>query len=659
DALAAREAQLNTLIESVPDSIQFKDGEGRWLIANEVCLHLFGLKGEEWRNLTDKEIGLLNPRLQAAMAACKSSDERAWEAGGIFHDEEIVVDPDGNTIHFDVVKVPLFDERNQRRALVIIGRDVTERKSIEVSLKESEARFRAIVEQSPVAISFSRDGYSVDVNAAHLKMFGYDDVAEVRGKPVINQIAPQCRGEVEDRIKRRIEGLPTDTTYETTGLRRDGTQFPLVVAAKRMVLSDGPISTAFLIDFTERAQMQQSIERIGILYKMLSEINSANIHIRERGQLFETACSIAVASGMIRMACISLLDRESGDVVHVAQAGQVEGYLDRLKINIYDAVSGNGPTGMAIKSGNYVACNDISSDPRMAPWRGEALKRGYRASIVFPLTQSGQIIGAFSLYFHDAGALTDDVTRLLGSLVEDISFTLDFIDESARREQAQNELRELSTFLQSALENERKRIARELHDELGQTMTALHFDLKWLHERIDTRQKEVQARLSSMQALIERTVGTVRRISEDLRPGMLDDLGLAAAIEHHAEKFAAQTGIACDLAMNVSEFDLSDRAATALFRIVQESLTNIARHSGASRATIRLQDMGDKILLIVQDNGRGLPDGPPSDKKTYGLMGMRERVRMLEGVMDIFNETGSGVRIETFIPKHPTTRAIL
>ena len=535
--------------------------------------------------------------------------------------------------------------------------DITERKQAEASLKESELRFRTIVEQSPVAISFSRDGYTIDVNAALLKMFGYDEVAEMRGTPIINQIAPQCRHEVEERVKRRIEGLPTDTTYETTGLRKDGTQFPLVISAKRMIFSDGPISSAFLIDFTERAQMQQSIERIGKLYKMLSEINSANIHIRERGQLFETACRIAVESGMIRMACVSLLDHENGDVIPVAQAGHAEGYLDRLKINIFDAASGNGPIGTAIKSGTYIACNDISSDPHMAPWRDEALKRGYRACIVYPLTQAGQTIGAFSLYFRDAGSLTDDVTQLLGSLVEDISFTLDFIDESARREHAQNELRELSTFLQSALENERKRIARELHDELGQTMTALHFDLKWLHERIDGRKKEIQDRLRSMQSLIERTVSTVRRISEDLRPGMLDDLGLAAAIEHHAEKFAAQTGIACDLAMNMMDFDVSDQAATALFRIVQESLTNIARHSGASRATIRLQDMGDKILLIVQDNGRGLPDGQPTGKKTYGLMGMRERVRMLEGVMDIFNEAGSGVRIETFIPKHPMTQA--
>lgn len=657
EALEVREAQLKTLIESVPDSIQFKDGEGRWLIANEVCLRLFGLKGEQWRNLTDLEIGLLHPRLSTVMSACKSGDEKAWQAGGTFHDEEIVVDPQGNTINFDVVKVPLFDERDRRKALIIIARDVTERKQAEASLKESELRFRTIVEQSPVAISFSRDGYSLDVNAAHLKMFGYDSAEEVRGKPVINQIAPQCRGDIEDRVRRRIEGLPTETTYETTGLRRDGTQFPLVVSAKRMIFSDGPVSTAFLIDFTERAQMQQSIERIGKLYKMLSEINSANIQIRNRGQLFETACRIAVESGMIRMACIALLDRESGEVGIVANAGHVQGFFDKLKINIHDEIIGNGPIGTAIKSGTYIICNDIGSDPRMAPWRDDALKRGYRATIAFPLKQSDQVIGAFALYFHDAGSLTDDVTQLLGSLVEDICFTLDFIDESARREQVQNELRELSTFLQSALENERKRIARELHDELGQTMTALHFDLKWLHEQIDSRQKKIQARLRSMQALIERTVSTVRRISEDLRPGMLDDLGLAAAIEHHAEKFSAQTGINCDLAMNVTEFDLSDQAATALFRIVQESLTNVARHSSATRVTIRLQDIGDKILLIVQDNGRGLPDGPPNGKKTYGLMGMRERVRMLEGVMDIFNEAGSGVRIETFIPKHPTTRA--
>jgi signal transduction histidine kinase len=459
---------------------------------------------------------------------------------------------------------------------------------------------------------------------------------------------------MEDRIRRRSQLETVETNYETIGLRKDGSQFPLYVATRRLIYKDGPMSTSFLVDFTERDKMRKSIERINKLYKMLSDINSANILIRERGKLFETACRIAVESGVFRMAWIGLLDRDSGAVVPVAQAGHVDGYLDNFDVNIYDEITGNGPTGRAIKTGSSVACADIIGDPRMAPWRDEALKRGYRASLVSPLKQSDQIIGAFCLYLNEVGALNSDVIQLLDNLAEDISFTLDFIDESSRRERVQNELRELTIFQQSALESERKRIARELHDELGQTMTALNFDLKWLHENIDTQEHELQNRLHSMQSLLGRTVDTVRRISEDLRPGMLDDLGLAAAIEHHVEKFSVQTGIACDLSINPSELDLEDQIATSLFRILQESLTNVARHSGASRVVIDLREIGENILLIVQDNGRGLPSNRDPGKKTYGLLGMRERVKILEGTLDIFNEAGAGARIEACIPKYAT-----
>jgi len=657
DTLAAREAQMNTLIESVPDSIQFKDGEGRWLIANEVCLSLFGLTGEQWHNLSDIEIGLRYPHLSKAMAACKAGDERAWISGGMFHDEEIVVDSQGNTVYFDVVKVPLFDDRNQRRALIIIARDVTERKRIYESLKESEARFRAIVDQSPFAISFCRDGNMIDVNAAFLKMFGYDNVTEVYGKPIINQIAPQYRADIEFRLRRHRLGFPAEMTYETTGIRKDGSQFPLYASAKLLMLNDGPLSSAILIDNTERVQLLGSIERVNKLYKMLSDINAANIHIRDRGKLFDTVCRIAMESGLFRMVWIGLLDGKTGNVDCVAQSGYVVGYLDDLGINIFHAVSGSGPVGMAVKTGSYVACNDIASDLRMAPWRDAALKRDYRASIAFPLKQSGKVIGAFSLYFYESGSLTDDVIQMLDNLVEDISFALDFIDESSQREQVQNELRELALFQQSLLESERKRIARELHDELGQIITALNFDLKWLQEHNETPEGEIRNRLDVMQSLLGKTVDTVRRISEDLRPGMLDDLGLAAAIENHVGKFSEQTGISCDLSMNPAEFELEDQAATTMFRIVQESLTNVARHSGASRVNIDMRELGDQILLIVQDNGRGLPARQDSGRKTYGLLGMRERVKMLGGTLDIFNEVGAGVRIEACIPKNTTAQA--
>lgn len=223
--------------------------------------------------------------------------------------------------------------------------------------------------------------------------------------------------------------------------------------------------------------------------------------------------------------------------------------------------------------------------------------------------------------------------------------------------ESRSKMESLSMFLQSSLENERKRIARELHDELGQTMTALRFDLKWLDENIPAQENNIRDKLLSMKQLVGKTVDSIRRISEGLRPGMLDDLGLAAAIEHHVVKFSEQSGIECALFMSDTDFDLDEQVATALFRIVQESLTNVARHSCANQVTIRLQELGDQILLIVQDNGCGLPAVNDTRKKTYGLMGMRERVKMLGGTLDVFNEAGAGARIEACVPKHMKKQA--
>jgi len=216
--------------------------------------------------------------------------------------------------------------------------------------------------------------------------------------------------------------------------------------------------------------------------------------------------------------------------------------------------------------------------------------------------------------------------------------------------ESRRQLQELLLFQQTIREEERKRIARELHDELGQTLTALKIDLTWLGEKLPDAEAPISDKLTAMESLVNRTVDSVRRISEDLRPGMLDVLGLAAAIEHHVAKFSERTGVACDMAMNRDDFDLSDQVATAVFRILQESLTNVARHAAATQVTIRLQDLGSELLLVVQDDGRGLPDPAAGKKKSYGLLGMRERVRMLGGQLEISSEPGKGTRIEASIP---------
>lgn len=211
-------------------------------------------------------------------------------------------------------------------------------------------------------------------------------------------------------------------------------------------------------------------------------------------------------------------------------------------------------------------------------------------------------------------------------------------------------LRELSAFLQNVREEERTRIARELHDELGQALTALRIDLDWLAIRLPDAGASIADKLAAMRAMVANTVESVRRISQDLRPGVLDDLGLAAAIEWQAERFEENTGIPCVVMMNREEFDLSEPVATAVFRIVQEALTNVARHAGATRVMIKVEEGAAGLVLRISDDGAGFSVSSKPAKKSYGLLGIRERVNVLGGEVEIVGLPGQGVTLSIRIP---------
>ncbi|MBI3094402.1 MAG: PAS domain S-box protein [Rhodocyclales bacterium] len=219
--------------------------------------------------------------------------------------------------------------------------------------------------------------------------------------------------------------------------------------------------------------------------------------------------------------------------------------------------------------------------------------------------------------------------------------------------ESETRLRELAEFLQTVREEERARIARELHDEMGQALTALRIDLGWLRGKCQPLGTPTVERVGAALGVVEHSIVSLRRISEDLRPAMLDSLGLAAAVEHHATKFSERTGIACRLSMNREEFELDDRLATTVFRIVQETLTNVARHAGASEVTVRIDEVDGGIRLTIEDNGRGISDA--KDKKTFGLLGMRERIAMLGGRLEIHSRPGKGTRIAGWLPHQKAT----
>ena len=237
-------------------------------------------------------------------------------------------------------------------------------------------------------------------------------------------------------------------------------------------------------------------------------------------------------------------------------------------------------------------------------------------------------------------------TRLEQRVVER---TVDYEQSERKLHESLLQLKELTGFLQTVREEERASIAREIHDELGQALTALRIDLAWLGNNCEGGDPRIAARLTSAHQLAVSTLDAVRRISGNLRPGMLDDLGLAAAIEDHVAKFSEHSGIPCALTMNREEFEIGDSMATAIFRLTQEALTNVARHASAHNAVVEIFDDAEAIHLMVQDDGCGL--APSTDRNTFGLLGMRERVKMFGGQFEMVSMPGKGTRIEATFPK--------
>lgn len=239
-----------------------------------------------------------------------------------------------------------------------------------------------------------------------------------------------------------------------------------------------------------------------------------------------------------------------------------------------------------------------------------------------------------------------------------IAVVLAFQDISQRKQiehdliMSREQLRELSAHLQTVREEERAHLSRELHDGLGQMLAVIKLDAKWFTERRAADDDLAQRRGEGMIALLDRTVDTMRRMASDLRPVMLDDLGLLAAVEWLAEEVAEHSGldIRMTLDMHGGEELLSGEAKTALYRITQECLTNVVRHAQATQVLISLGCANDTVILVVSDNGHGMISTESAKSGSYGLLGMRERAYALGGRLEINALPGDGVSVEVEIP---------
>jgi PAS domain S-box-containing protein len=477
--------------------------------------------------------------------------------------------------------------------LTILFHDITSRKTAEEEWKKAESQYRALIEQAsdPIMIT-DMQGNFLDANSLLCTMFGYTR---------------------EELLKLNIRAL-----LDPEELKIAPIQFA-VLAAGIPVLRD-----------------RRMVHKNGTIIEV-----EANVKRTPDGRLLAIARDITERKTAARQILKEkeILDSIINSLPGVFLIREVYGLNMRWNQRL-ETISGY--SAQEIPHLDAYHFFEEKNKDHMRQRVDNLLKDGRSSSEVIIVAKDGRRIP----FFLTAMVMILEEKRCVVVIGLDISERIAAEEELQR---ANERLRDLSAHLQQVREEERKRIALEIHDELGQQLTALKMDLAWSIKK-SPKEGAVFEKMSGMSTLIDQTIATIRRISSELRPSILDDLGLAEALDWQSSEFEKRYHISTRFECLVNELNIHSNVVTGLFRIYQESLTNVARHAAAKivLGTLKLED--DILILQVKDDGRGFDTQNETNKGTFGLIGMRERAFMMGGQCSIVSGLNKGTVITISVP---------
>jgi PAS domain S-box-containing protein len=501
----------------------------------------------------------------------------------------------------DKTKEQLLQELARlRQRLTKIEASETERKQMEETLR-LQANIVANM-AGGVYIIGADDLIIRYTNPKFEKMFGYEP-GELVGKhvSVVNAPVDKSPEEIAAEINRQLNRAG-EWHGEVKNIRKDGTPFWCYANVSVFDHRDyGRVHVAIHTDITERMRAEEALKESEERYRELADFLPQTVFE------FDTSGNFTFANRYgFQSFGYTPEDMEKG--LNVLQLFIPED-RERIKKNIRMALGGRKP-----KNNEYTALRKDGSTYPVIIYSAPAIREGKPVGlrgVVFDITEHKRIENELH--------------------------------------KSHEELRSLTVHLQSVREEERTDIARGVHDDLGQALTALKMDLSWLSKRLPREPESLLEKTKVMSGLLDSAILTVKKISTELRPGILDDFGLIAAIEWQAEEFHKRSGIKCTVS-SVTEPHLDRELNTALFRIFQETLTNIARHTSATKVTVNIKYQDGKMIMRIRDNGKGITKEQLFSSSSFGIIGMRERVRALRGEIDIRGIPGKGTTVTAAIP---------
>ena len=400
------------------------------------------------------------------------------------------------------------------------------------------------------------EGRVISWNPAAERMFGWSQ-AEVMGRPL-----PTIPKDQEQAFKAlhqsNLQGIAL-LGLELRRQRRDGSVIDVSLSTAPLHDGAGAMTgiMGIIEDITERKRMAATLRQASRALKAITECHQALIRATDETELLNEVCRIIVEVGGYRMAWVGYAEDDAHKSVRpVAQTGFDEGYVEQLNLTWADKERGRGPTGKAIRRGKPVICRDTQVDPDFAFMAEEARIRGYASVLALPLNDS-HAFGALTIYAAEPNAFDDEEINLLLGLANDLAYGIMALRgraEQRRAEEAlkesEQELRRLASQLLSIQEKERRRVARELHDELGQALTVLKINLVAIEDKLAPDQQHLKANCEHMLSYIDTVIENVRRLSWDLSPSSLEDLGLSAALGYLVDETCRNHNMQCAVVMD-------------------------------------------------------------------------------------------------------------
>jgi PAS domain S-box-containing protein len=450
EALYESEGRFKKIIEQAHIAMAVVSMEGVIEYINRKAVKVFGYQHKDIPNMNrwwEQAYPDKNYREEIVADWMGRIQKALTEGGEIAGNEYQVTCKNGDIKTILISGVPVSDK------IFVLFDDITGRKKAEVALLESEERFSKAYNTSPIAfmIANMEDGKVIEVNDAFTTFSGFTR-EEALASSTLNLKLWVHEEDRQQMVSLLREGLKV-VRLETMLRSKNGNIITALFSAQVIQLGHKFCIISSVEDITERKNLEEKILKANRIYAFISQINQTIVRTRNKNKLFEEACRIAIEHGKFQMAWIGLVDMENKLVKAVNFAGVEDGYLARIKkITVSDLPEGRGPTGTAIKEGKHVVCNDIANDPRMALWKDEALKRGFRSSVALPIKTFGIVTGTFSIYASVPHFFDNEEIILLNEVTNNISYALESIETEKRRKETEESLHAITAKLETLIQ---------------------------------------------------------------------------------------------------------------------------------------------------------------------------------------------------------------